>query len=112
MMIFVSASITGYEQSPMEEKEVQWPGMDVTIELKRKGVTPPPEVTTLVTVPDLFKKRPQIARKDLNAMGLKIEVKYTTNQFYQPGIIIRQEPEVGKKIKKGSTVTVYVNRKG
>ncbi|MFQ5906411.1 MAG: PASTA domain-containing protein [bacterium] len=64
---------------------------------------------SLVTVPGVFKMSPGRARSRLEAAGLKVQTRYTTNIDYEFEIVIGQNPKAGKKVRKGSTVTITVN---
>jgi serine/threonine-protein kinase len=62
-----------------------------------------------VTVPGVFKMSPGAARSKLEGLGLKVDTKYTTNIDYDFNIVVGQDPRSGTQVKKGSSVTIFVN---
>ena len=62
-----------------------------------------------LSVPSLRRLSPNRARSILQDKGLKMEIQYTTSEDHAFGIIISQRPRSGKKVSRGSTVTVTVN---
>jgi serine/threonine-protein kinase len=62
-----------------------------------------------VSVPGLVRLSPNRARNLLQEKGLKMDIQYTTSEDHAFGIIISQNPRSGRKVNKGSTVTVTVN---
>jgi len=67
----------------------------------------------LVTVPKLINKDVETARILLQRKGLRLgSVHYTTSAEYNFDVIISQRPLSGSKVKKGSSVSVTVNKEG
>lgn len=63
----------------------------------------------LVTVPGVYKMSAARARSRIEGAGLKAQTRYTTNIEFEFEIVIGQNPKAGRKVKKGSTVTITVN---
>jgi len=67
----------------------------------------------LVTVPRLINKDVGTARILLQRKGLRLgHVSYTTSAEYNFDVIISQHPLSGKRVKKGTSVSVSVNKEG
>jgi beta-lactam-binding protein with PASTA domain len=49
------------------------------------------------------------AQDMLEKLGLKVNVRYATNEDLDPGIVFRQNPEANAKAKKGDTVDLWVS---
>ncbi|MEX2290688.1 MAG: Stk1 family PASTA domain-containing Ser/Thr kinase [Mycobacteriales bacterium] len=58
----------------------------------------------LITVPDVIGKKRKDAQQQLEALGLKVQVRAIPG----PGTVRSTDPEPGSKVRKGSTVTLYV----
>ncbi len=67
----------------------------------------------LVTVPRLINKDIETARILLQRRGLRLgSINYTTSTEYNFDVIIAQHPLSGSKVKKGTSVSVTVNKEG
>jgi len=67
----------------------------------------------LVTVPRLINRDLETAKILLHRRGLKMgSISYTTSTEYGFDVIISQRPAPGSRIKKGSSVSVVINREG
>jgi serine/threonine-protein kinase len=64
----------------------------------------------LVTVPDVTKARAEIARSQLSALGLKVDVTMEPSTSVDAGFVIAQSPSSGLRIAKGETVTIRVSQ--
>ena len=51
------------------------------------------------------------AKKDLEALGLKVNVAYDEDSSKDNGIVLKQSIDAGKTIDEGTTVTITVNKK-
>ena len=67
----------------------------------------------LVTVPRLINKDVETARILLQRRGLRLgSINYTTSAEYNFDVIITQHPLSGSRVKKGTSVSVTVNKEG
>jgi serine/threonine-protein kinase len=71
---------------------------DSTVQLQ---VSKGPE---LITVPDLVGERQAVAEQRLEALGLRVQIRAIPG----PGKVRSTDPGAGAKVRKGSTVTLYV----
>lgn len=62
-----------------------------------------------VTVPDVVKLKQDEAKQKIESKGLKYEVAEENNNNLDEGLIYASSPQGGAKVKKGSTVKVYVS---
>ncbi|GGM78092.1 serine/threonine protein kinase [Longimycelium tulufanense] len=62
----------------------------------------------LVTVPDVTNTPVEQAKKNLAALGLEVQTQQTASDK-DAGIVLRQDPSGGNKVKKGTTVTLSVS---
>ncbi|MEW6686742.1 MAG: PASTA domain-containing protein [Candidatus Edwardsbacteria bacterium] len=66
-----------------------------------------------VAVPSLLWKGKSRASEVLKTAGLILgEVKYVISEETDPGLIVRQKPEAGTKVSKGSTVDIWISTEG
>ncbi len=64
-----------------------------------------------VTVPRLYGKNLTRAQTLLESCGLKVgRINYTTSEEYSFDIIIGQHPRAGTKVKRGSSVSITINK--
>jgi len=63
----------------------------------------------LVEVPSVFRMSAGAARSKLEGAGFEVTTRYSTNIDYEFGVVIGQDPRAGKRIRKGSAVTILVN---
>lgn len=69
---------------------------------------PPREV---VDVPNVVEMKLIEARRILTSLGLRTDnMRYEFSTAYEPNVVIRQEPEVGSPIKRGSNVVLIVSK--
>ena len=64
-----------------------------------------------VEVPNVVGKTSAQAKKELEAKGLKVEIKYSEDKNKKDGIVLKQSIEEKKKVDKGTTITITVNKK-
>ncbi len=64
-----------------------------------------------VTVPDIANKLPEMAKYDLEAVGLKLDTSYAeeTSPTVKKGYIISSNPAIGSSVSEGTTVKVTVS---
>ncbi len=64
----------------------------------------------LVIVPDVLNKNSEEATKAVSKAGLKYSLKEEFNEEVEIGRVIRQTPQPGIEVKKGSTVEIVVSK--
>ncbi len=68
------------------------------------------EDTEYVTVSDLYYYTEEVATENLEMLGLKAAYEYeANNDGVLKGFVIRQSPEAGTQVAKGSTVTLVIS---
>lgn len=69
---------------------------------------PPREV---IEVPNVVEMKVTEARRILTAVGLSTDnMRYEFSTAYEPNVVIRQDPEAGSSIKRGSNVVLIVSK--
>ena len=63
----------------------------------------------MVPVPKVRRLAPAKARRALEDVGFKVEVRKITNEEFMFDRVLRQEPKGDELAKKGSTVIITVN---
>ena len=113
--IAASAPDAGYKLGPYEKKVMEGSGLEVTLYLSKGDKPPPPPPPppgSFVQVPDLIGKQSDQAKYRLQKDGLELKIVYTVKkEIKKYEVIYSQEPKAGTKVKKGTTITVYINRK-
>ena len=61
-------------------------------------------------IPDLVSLKQDEAVKNLNINGFQVKVVKEFSEDVKSGKVIRQEPDSGEKVKKGSEVIIYVSK--
>lgn len=65
-----------------------------------------------IEVPNVIGKKSDVAKKELEAKGFKVEIKYhTEDKTKEDGVVLRQSVEAGQKTDKGATIAITVNKK-
>jgi serine/threonine-protein kinase len=62
-----------------------------------------------VAVPDVRLIQESLAEQKLQEEGLESKVRHVASFGVTPGNVVRQDPDPGNKISKGSTVTIFVS---
>ncbi len=99
-----------YLVKPQKENTKLWstnPGDKYDIPTETCDVHKAPEQVEMINV---VGKTLEQAKKDLEAKGLKVEVKYSEDKSKKDGIVLKQSVEEKKKVDKGTTITLTVNK--
>jgi len=63
-----------------------------------------------VVVPNVVGLTQEEAEEMLKEEGLEVEVKETSEQGTEAGIVVRQDPVAGREVKKGRLIRIWVNK--
>ena len=63
-------------------------------------------------MPDVLRWEAAAAQSALEELGLQVSVEYIEEPGLEEGLVFRQSPEAGSKIKKGMAALLYVNIAG
>lgn len=99
-----------YTEKPPKENTKLWStnaGDKYNIPTETCDVHKAPEQIEMV---DVVGKTLSEARKQLENLGLKVEVKYDEEPSKKDGIVLRQSIKAKEKVEKGKTVTLTVNK--
>ncbi len=90
-------------QNPVAGTSVR-PGASV-----RLNVSEGPAPGTRMAVPDVVGLREQEARRELTASGFRVRVlREPTPDPAEEGVVVRQEPQAGRRAPRGAQITIYV----
>ena len=64
-----------------------------------------------VKIPNVLDKQEDEANSTLTNMGLKVEIKYKEDESKDNGIVLTQSINADKEVEKGTSITLYVNKK-
>lgn len=64
-----------------------------------------------VEVPDVIGKTEAQAKKALEDLGLKVQVKYDSDNSKSNGVVLKQSQKEGTEVESGATITITVNKK-
>ncbi|WP_245739858.1 Stk1 family PASTA domain-containing Ser/Thr kinase [Thermoflavimicrobium dichotomicum] len=66
----------------------------------------------MVTIPDVKGMEKDEAKAELEKLGLKVKSRMKKSDEVKPDSVLKTDPAIGEKVKKGSTVTIFVNIDG
>lgn len=64
-----------------------------------------------VKIPNVLDKQEDEANSTLTNMGLKVEIKYKEDESKDNGVVLTQSINADKEVEKGTSITLYVNKK-
>ena len=98
-----------YVKKPKKENTNLWttdPGEKYKVPEETCDVHKPEEVTMI----NVVGKTLDTAKKEIEKLGLKVEIKYSEDTKKKDGIVLAQSVKEKEKVEKGKTVTLTINK--
>lgn len=95
---------------PAKENTKLWstnPGDKYNVPEETCDVHKEPEKVEMI---DVVGKTSSEAKKSLENLGLKVEIKYETDKAKKDGVVLKQSVKAKEKVEKGTTITITVNK--